>query len=352
MSTLRVAYVLRVFPKLSETFIAGELAELRRRGVELLILSQLPPREELRHRLVGEAGLDAVTVYEPERFAGALRAHRPHLLHAHFATEATAQARDLAAAAGLPFTFTAHSYDIYRKPPADIAARAAAAAAVVTVSEANRAFMAASLGIPAERVSVIPCGVDLDVFSPNGGPVKPLVVCVARLNPAKRLEVLLAACALLRDRGVRFRCAVVGEGRCRDELERTHAELRLDGVVELVGAAPQHEVREWWRRASVATLSSVREGAPVALMEAAACGVPAVAPAVGGVAELIDDGRTGFVTRPGDPVGLADGLERLLTDDGLRRRLGAAARRRAEERFSVTTQVDRLLELWEGVLGA
>jgi len=87
-------------------------------------------------------------------------------------------------------------------------------------------------------------------------------------------------------------------------------------------------------------------------MEAAACGVPAVAPAVGGVAELIEHGSTGFVTRPGDPEGLAEALERLLTDAVLRERLGVAARRRAEERFSVALQVDRLLEVWDGALHA
>ena len=352
MTSLRVAYVLRIFPKLSETFIVGELAELRRRGVDVRILSQLPPTETLRHRLVAEAELDEIVCYEPARFLEEIRAFRPHLLHAHFATEATAQARELAAATGLPFTFTAHGYDIYRKPPPDIAARAAAAAAIVTVSEANRSFMRTAFGIPPERVTVVRCGIDLEMFRPNGRPTEPLVVCVARLNPAKSLEVLLESCALLRDRGVRFRCVVVGEGPCRVDLVRRQTELGLDGVVELVGAAPQHEVLAWWHRASVAALSSAREGAPVCLMEAAACGVPAVAPAIGGVPELIDHGETGFVTSPGDPNELADALERLLVDPALRERLGAAARRRAEERFSVALHVDRLLQVWQGVLDA
>lgn len=352
MTPSRVAYVLRTFPKLSETFIVGELAELRRRGIGVRILAQKPPREQLRHRLVTEAGLDEVVSYDAGGFADVIRTFEPELIHAHFATEPTATARELAAATGLPFTFTTHSYDIYRTPPADIAARAAAAAAIVTVSEANRAFMESELGIPAARVAVIPCGIDLEAFTPNGGPAAPLVVAVARLNPAKSLDVLLEACALVRDRGTRFRCVIVGEGPCREELERRHEELALAGVVELVGAAPQHEVLAWWQKASVAALSSAREGAPVCLMEAAACGVPAVAPSVGGVAELIDHGETGFVTTPGDPVELADGLERLLVDPALRERFGVAARRRAEERFSVSVHVDKLLDVWRGVLHA
>jgi len=100
----------------------------------------------------------------------------------------------------------------------------------------------------------------------------------------------------------------------------------------------------------VAVLTSRSEGMPVCLMEAAACGLPAVAPAVGGIPELVDDGMTGLVTPPGDEVALADALERLLRDGDLRARLGAAARRRAEERFSRARQVDRLIALWSVVL--
>jgi len=85
---------------------------------------------------------------------------------------------------------------------------------------------------------------------------------------------------------------------------------------------------------------------PVSLMEAAACGVPAVAVAVGGIPELIDDGVTGFLTPPGDAGKLAAALERLLCDPDLVARLGAAACRRVKERFSLTGQVNRLLALW------
>jgi glycosyltransferase involved in cell wall biosynthesis len=349
----RVAYVVNVFPKLSETFIAGELAELRDRGVEVRILSLRRPGEALRHQFIARAGLLGRTVYDPREFPRVLGDFRPEVLHAHFATEPAAAARALAAELGVPFTFTAHGYDVYRRPPADFAEMAAAAAAVVTVSEANARHIAGTFGVPPARIRVIPCGVATERFRPPGQrPDPPHIVCVARLAPVKNQALLLQACAILQERGVAFRCVLVGDGPCRPELEAARARLGLERAVELVGAAEQDEVLAWWRRATVAVLSSESEGMPVCLMEAAACGVPAVATAVGGVPELVEDGVTGRLTPAGDAPALAAALERLLRDPALAGRLGAAARRRAEERFSRARQMDSLLALWSGLLDA
>jgi len=350
MMLRRIAYVVNVFPKLSETFIAGELAELRRRDVDVRILSLRVPQEELRHEIVSRAGLAERTVFDSREFLELLRTFRPQVLHAHFATEPTAAARALAAELQVPFTFTAHGYDIYRKPPADFADRAAAAGAVVTVSEANAAYIATTFGVPVAHIQVVPCGVDTERFRPpEQRPETPQIVCVARLNPVKNLGLLLEACAILQSRGVKFRCVLVGEGPCREELEVARSRLGLESVVELVGAAEQAAVLEWWQRATVAVLSSHSEGMPVSLMEAAACGVPAVATAVGGVPELIENGVTGLVTPPGDASLLATALERLLQNRELATSLGTAARRRAEDRFSITRQVHRLLEIWQRI---
>src|SRR5881628_1918799 len=141
MMPSRIAYVVNVFPKLSETFIAGELAELLRRGVSLRVLSLRRPVESLRHEFIARAGLDKTICYDPAKFPALLREFKPQMLHAHFATEPTAAVRELAQESGLPFTFTAHGYDIRRKPPPDFAARAAAARALVTVSEANARYI-------------------------------------------------------------------------------------------------------------------------------------------------------------------------------------------------------------------
>lgn len=351
MNVSRVAYVVSTFPKLSETFIIGELAELRRRGIEPRVFSLKQPEETVYHEAVRDADLLARTSYDEREFRGLLDAFKPQVVHAHFATEPTATARRLACEYNVPFTFTAHGYDVYRKPPADFADRAAAAASLITVSEANRRHIADTFHIAAGRIAVIPCGVDTEWFSPgtpDDGP--PWIVCVARLREVKRLDVLMHACATLRDRGLSFRCAIVGEGPERAALEALRRQLRLDDIVHMPGAAEHAEVRCWWRRGTIAVLSSRSEGMPVSLMEAAACGLPAVAPAVGGIPELIEPGVTGLVTAPGDGHDLASALARLLVNDALRAHMRAATRRRAIERFSRTTQIDRLVAIWTSIL--
>src|SRR5258706_7790730 len=164
MNPLRIAYLLKVFPKVSETFVARELAELRRRGVELRILSLQRPQVGLRHDFVVSSGLEEITCYEPNDFLAIIRDFRPQLLHAHFATEATAAAIELATEQGIPFTFTTHGYDIYRKAPPDFRARAAAARGVVTVSRANADYMAQTFAVPSSHIRVIPCGIDTERF--------------------------------------------------------------------------------------------------------------------------------------------------------------------------------------------
>jgi len=408
MKLARVAYVLNVFPKLSETFIANEMAELRRRGVEVRVLSLRQPTDTLRHEMIAQAGLESVTCFDPARFPDLLREFKPQLLHAHFATEPAAAAGDWARQLGIPFTFTAHGYDIRRKAPPDFAARAAAASVVVTVSEANRRHIIDTFGVPSEKLRVIPSGVDTEWFRPVAGDERrrsacppihdagapsscsasaavtgasragarrssrvkvakpgvppwdsthvvgydsmPLLVCVARHVKVKSLGLLLQACAVLRDRGVNFRCVSVGDGVCRGELEALRTKLGLENIVEFVGAQAQGQVIAWWQRADLAVLTSEAEGMPVCLMEAAACAVPAVATAVGGVPELVVHGETGLLTPAGDARAFAQAVQELIEDPKRAAAMGGAARDRVLAKFSLARQVDELLAVWSEVL--
>ena len=343
----RMAYVVDGFPKVTHTFVAGEIAEVMRRGVDVRILSLRPGDDGVVHGIVHENDLVGRTVYDADRFEATLEDLRPQIVHAHFARRATARARELAAALGVPFTFTAHNYDVSRRPPDDMAERAAASAGVVTVSRWNADFLAERLGVDRAKIHVIPCGIDVERFTPGGaGESPPLVVAVARLHPIKNLQLLLDVCARVASGGTRHCVAIIGDGDERAALERRRAELGLDEVVRFVGHLTQEAVADWWRRADVGALTSDSEGMPVALMEAAASGVPVVATAVGGVPDMVVQGVTGRVVPPGDAGGFAAALEQLLSEPALRRRMGAAARRHAVDRFSVAHQVDRLMEVW------
>lgn len=355
MTIRRVAYAVNVFPKISETFILNEVVELRRRGIEVLVLSLRRPEEPFHHPAVDEYDLLESVEYEPERFEARARAFSPDVVHAHFATRPAETARAIAGHLAVPFSFTAHGYDVFSRPPADFSDRAAAAGAVVTVSHANASHIAAAFGVDRASIDVIPCGVDTDLFTPveapdSGAVAVPLVLCVARLHPAKNLPLLLAAAGRLRDDGIAFRAAIVGDGKGRAEVEEARRRIGVENLVDLAGLATQDGVRSWWRRASVGVLSSDREGFPVSLMEAAACGVPVVATRVGGVAELVADGVTGILVAPDDLEAMTAGLRRLLADRDLRRAMGQAARQRAEQRFSLRAQVDRLIECWDRML--
>lgn len=347
----RIAYVLKVFPKLSETFVAREIAEIKKRGISVCILSIKRPEESVVHDIVEKAGLEKETIYGSAHFSKALARFKPDLIHAHFATEATAAAIFLALQCKCPFTFTAHGYDVYRRPPADFRQRAAKAAAVITVSEANRAHIVKTFDVPDKKIRTIPSGVDTNLFRPDKQPGKlPLIVCVARLVPVKNLALLLSACMILKTQGISFQCVIVGEGRSREDLEAMHGRLQLEKTVVFIGAADSAQVLDWWQRADVAVLSSISEGMPVSLLEAAACGVPIVATAVGGIPEFVETGETGYLVPPGEAALLAVCMKSLLLNPEKALRMGNAARKKVEQRFSITRQGDQLLALWTKII--
>lgn len=162
---------------------------------------------------------------------------------------------------------------------------------------------------------------------PGGKP--PVVLTVGRLYPVKGMDVLLEASALLAQRGVDHRLQVVGAqqpGRrdYAEELQRLCAARGLADVVEFVGHVD--DPAPLLQGATVYVQPSRAEGFGLAVLEAMAAGVPVVATAVGGLLDLVEDGVTGIQVAPGDPAALADALEQVLGDSGLRTRLGKAAR--------------------------
>jgi colanic acid/amylovoran biosynthesis glycosyltransferase len=222
---------------------------------------------------------------------------------------------------------------------------------VATVSAANRDYLDELLAGEA-RLRVVPNAVDLRrLGAPRERAAEAgLVLSVARLIEKKGLSDLVVACGLLAGRGVPLRLELVGDGPLRRELAETAA--RVGAPVEFRGALPQEEVLELYRRAAVFCLPCVvastgdRDGLPTSVLEAMALGVPVVTTAVGGLGELVVDGRTGLVVPERDPEALADALQQLLSDTALANRLAAEARQLVERRFSLERSVSSLRSLF------
>lgn len=223
--------------------------------------------------------------------------------------------------------------------------------ATVANGEASRRSIIADQGAVPGSVVVLENGVDLERFpegrawTPRAG--RQLVGAVANLRAVKGLDVLVEAAARVVVAHPDAAFAVAGEGPERPVLERLIGELDLAGRFDLLGSMT--EVPEFLSRLDVAVLSSRAEGMPNAVLEYMAAGRPIVATAVGDTPCLIEDEVHGLLVPPGDPGQLAGAIGRLLADPGLAARLGAAARRRAEERYSREAMVRRFEDFFLGL---
>jgi glycosyltransferase involved in cell wall biosynthesis len=169
---------------------------------------------------------------------------------------------------------------------------------------------------------------------------------VAALRPEKNHALFLEAAARVAASVPGARFVIAGDGPARDEVARLAQASGLGERLLVLGA--RQDVPMLYRALDVAVLSSrpVVETLPVTLLEAAACGTPAVATAVGSVTDVVVDGETGYVVAPGDAAALAGRIEQLLNDTAARERMGVAARRRAVERFDERDMIRRYEDLF------
>jgi glycosyltransferase involved in cell wall biosynthesis len=222
---------------------------------------------------------------------------------------------------------------------------------VLAVSEWDRRQLIELQGMPPERIQVFSNGI---VTPPEEGPdVRPelgvpeglpLIGSVGRLYEQKGYEYLVEAVAVLKRRGRRLRCLILGLGPEEQRLRDLIAELDVHEEVQLTGR--RADAIDVVRALDVAVLPSRWEGSPLVVMEYMALGAPIVATAVGGVPEMIEDGVHGLLVAPQDPEALAAGIERVLADRALGRRLGAAARSRQRERYDLSVVEHRLEQLY------
>lgn len=403
----RAGYILKMFPRFSETFVVNEVVELERQGLDLQIFSMKRPsglRQEQASRVrapirllptlagaLRPATIGAHTrsfLRSPSRYLRALyfavgrrdvramakfaqagvvadvarRAGIGHL-HAHFASGPARVAKMASMISGIPFSFTAHAKDLYweghnHSESHKLKKRVKLARFVVTISRENQRYLE-GLGFRVKegRIRPIHIGLRLEEFPfrlPSELPrtPRPLILAVGRLIEKKGFGILLDALDELRARGVRFRCVIAGEGPLRETLAASILAKRLEGSVILAGAVPLHRLRaHYYRRARVLAQPCViaadgdRDGIPTVILEAMAMGVPVVSTAVSGIPEAIDDGRSGFLAQPGDAAALAERIALLLGDPSLADRIAREGRARVEEAFDLQRNAGALRKL-------
>lgn len=391
---LRVGYVLKRYPRYSETFVVNEILAHEAAGVEVTIFALYPPNDshfqelisrvrapvvslsaeglraqelwsalvELEREVGGSlpalaaaGGVDGRAAYQSALLALEVRRRGLDLLHAHFASIATSIARHAAGLAGVPYTFTAHAKDLFHESvdAGDLAAKVAGAAGIVTVSDFNVAWLRERFTGLDGRLVRIYNGLPLDEFACDPSPRSSrTIVSVGRLVEKKGFDRLIDACGSLAERGVAFDCKIVGEGELEGVLRERIAALGLAERVQLLGARPRGEVIALLRSAALFAgpytigEDGNRDGLPTVLVEAMAVGTPCVATAVTGVPELVDD-ATGLLVAPDDVPAFAAAIARLLETPELGARLAREGRKRVEERFDLTANARIQREMFE-----
>ena len=216
------------------------------------------------------------------------------------------------------------------------------------VAQAQSEYMIEELHCPADKVRIIYNGVDPERFDPTTdrrvlaefgfGASDKVVGILAALRPEKDHSTFLRAARLVVDQVPAAKFLIVGEGPMRAEIEREVQDLGLGSCVTITGC--RDDVADILRAVDAFVLCSYSvECFPMALLEAMAAGRPAVCTAVGGVPEMVEEGVTGFLAPPREPIALADRLVRVLADDDLARRMGRAARLRVEAKFNLRASI-------------
>ncbi|WP_353931288.1 glycosyltransferase family 4 protein [Okeanomitos corallinicola TIOX110] len=402
-----VGYVLKRYPRYSETFIVNEILAHEAAGLKIEIFALRPPSDSHFQNIISQVrasvnyikkpiqgrvspslnslaptaasyfwaelqeanqiipgfwsklaiaeGEQASTVYQAAWLAREVKLKGITHLHAHFGTVATSVARLASHFTGIPYTFTAHAKDIFHESVefTDMERKLQDAATVVTVSDYNLNYLQTKYPQAAQQIKRIYNGLNLgrlQYSSPAQRP--PLIISVGRLVEKKGLSILIDACAILKQRNCEFQCQIVGLGSLEIVLKQQIQDLELSSCVEIVGPHPQNEVFKMVQKAAVFAAPYVvgkdgnRDGLPTVLLEAMALGTPCVSTNITGIPEVVRHGETGLIVPQNHPEKLAISLQELITDSALRVRLSSQARKLIESEFDVDSNTAVLRELF------
>ena len=406
----KIAFVLSQFPETHETFILREFRALQDRGINFKILSLKSCRDKVVHQeaeklvkqteygLAHSSWVIAHSLIHPIKtlqtlgyvlgsywrnpkelikalyvwlecfyFARVIKKEKISHIHSHWATMPTTAAVILSRLTGLPYSFTAHAWDIFVNSNG-LVGKINEAKFVVTCTDYNRRYLLNFInGHKNTKTQGHPCnskiyrnyhGINLDEFRAlqiSSVPVFQLkILAIGRLVETKGFEYLIEACSILNNRGIDFVCYIVGTGPLEKRFKLSAIHLQLLDKVKFLGIKTQEEIKRLYGEATVLTQPSViakdgdRDGIPNVIIEAMAMGVPIVATNVSGIPEVVVDGETGILVSERDSLALANGIEQLWRSQQLREALASRGRVLTEHKFNIDKNAEELIDVFQG----
>jgi colanic acid/amylovoran biosynthesis glycosyltransferase len=400
---MSLAYLTSVFPELTGTFIYREVFELQRRGVHLKIYSIHKPNPR-------ELSQEAIPLCEhtyyllPANVFNVLRSHIKFFVkfpmkyistlsrmmtgtyyrfgdrvrglkhfaegvvladrmirdgimhtHAHYASYPSSIAHTIHLLVGIPYSFSAHAYDIWYDKLLLPEKLHKCTFAICCSEFGRKALINQSRSNVSHKIHLLYHGIDVRKFHfPKFDihPSRKILLSVGRLTEQKGFPHLIEACVILRDRGIDIECQIIGEGEQRSELEALIKYYKIDGQIKLLGSIKQERILIYYQSAWAFVLPSVdthdgdRDGIPNVLMEAMAAGCPVITTTNSGQAELIDNGNSGLLVSQKSAVEIADAVERLWKDHLLWERIRYQARIKVENDFDSQKTIESLLGIF------
>ncbi len=382
-----IAYVVKRYPRFSETFIVNEILAHEAYGQKVEIFSTRPPVDthfqDLLSRvrspvvylstgsikaqdlwdaigrcsrvvpdtcgalseLLNECPLDIYCGVQLAELA--VRRGIEHF-HAHFASGAATVARIASTISGTPFSITAHAKDIFHEGVCenDLRRKLRDASRMFTVSDFNVRYLQAKFPQFADKILRLYNGIHLDDFLFQSPIHRPRQICaVGRFVEKKGFADLIQACGILKQQKVDFECVIVGSGELEGSLTQQISALGLTQQVRLLGPQPQRIVKQIIMESALMAAPCVfgqdgnQDGLPTVLLESMALGTPCVSTDVTGIPELVQDRITGLMVQQHSPTELAKAMCELLDSSELRLRLATSARQLIECRFDIAANV-------------
>ncbi len=398
-----LGYILKGYPRISETFISNEILLLEKLGFTMRLFPMRLPRESFSHASVKE--IKARVDYLPtELFADFFRLLRPNIflaakrpkefkktiatasqgiskgkelatlkhllqagyltnehlkkdpsvaqLHGHFAHSPTSVTLFASLLSGIPFSFTAHAKDIYTSDREKLRKKITQARFVVTCTKHNAEYLRTIAGDCPTPIYCIYHGIDLNLFQQTIAERTThepyTILTVARMTQKKGLPTIYRALAELQKKGIAFQHTLIGDGDDREKILRLISSLGLQETCRWIGTQTHDEVLRHFKTSDLFVLgceiaeNGDRDGIPNVLVESLAMGVPALSTTVSAIPEILIDGKTGITVPPSQPGQLATAMLRILTDQQLRHQLITGGQELVKDQFDNSRWIQEL----------